>query len=303
MENISREGFEKMTAKHEEEKQQFLNKAHEYALEENKFTPRELLSRVLRKKVEGSSDDYDDVHDYYDQKDRINEILIRHPELRDDEEMMLGVINLCNEDSWGLDQVSETLRDNKQFVLKAIKRNPMFSSRLSDELKDDKDVALMVVKRPGSGMFLENMSKRLRQDEEVLLQAIKSGYPLYRIAERNNDNTWYSIPEKFQHRKDFLIAAARSGDYDGALDYASTEDKNDEDFLAALGSNDSAMGYLDSQIKKHEKSLRDDRLYEVYGRIRKTLEYYKNLKRAIEKVVQKKKMEKSSETEEIKEGN
>lgn len=50
MENINREGFEKMTAAHDKEKDEFVNKAHEQALEENeKFDEDKDRTKDLKK--------------------------------------------------------------------------------------------------------------------------------------------------------------------------------------------------------------------------------------------------------------
>ncbi|HZJ89646.1 MAG TPA: DUF4116 domain-containing protein [Bacilli bacterium] len=65
------------------------------------------------------------------------------------------------------------LQNDRAFVLKALQRNPEVYSYLNEVFQDDKEITLLAVSFPGN-QSLRYASKRLRDDEEVVLCAIEN---------------------------------------------------------------------------------------------------------------------------------
>jgi len=78
------------------------------------------------------------------------------------------------------------LKSNKSFVLKAAevltRQHHAFLRYVDETLKDDKEVVLKVVSMVGDG--LSNASMRLRNDKEVLLAAVKRDIYSLAFAEK-----------------------------------------------------------------------------------------------------------------------
>ena len=105
----------------------------------------------------------------------------------------------------------------KEQVLEALKQNDYYAFFCaSDELRNDKDVALAAVKLNGHSLC--DASDDMRGHKEVVLEAVKqNGFALeYASAELQND-------------RDVVLTAVKQ---DGqALKYASEELQNDRDFI------------------------------------------------------------------------
>ena len=73
-----------------------------------------------------------------------------------------------------LKDCSNRLRNDKDFVLEAVKRTVSGLAFASAELRNDKDVALAAVK--ADGLAIQYVSDRLKNDEEVLVEAWRNVY-------------------------------------------------------------------------------------------------------------------------------
>lgn len=243
MEKLNREGFEKMTAGHVKEKQEFINEAHGQALKENeerKLTPKQQLQNI----VEGAGE-------YYNY-DKASEIIERYPELRDDEEAMLSLV--VSGRSYAPKQASERLRNDKEFALKAVERNGRALHCFSDELRDDEDVVLAAVKQ--RGMSLEYASERLRDNEDIVRAAVEQ------------DGTFEDASDRLRSRKDLLIEAIKRKIYWSKFRKIPAEMLLDDDILVAAGSNNEFV----SELRDQEESVGYPGKEENLKRKRKLLE-------------------------------
>ncbi len=85
-----------------------------------------------------------DLSSMIDGREKLDEILKKNPELRDDEEVMLSLI--MSGTSHAPRQASERLRNDKHFALEAVKRNGRALGYISDAMRDDEEVVLAAVK-------------------------------------------------------------------------------------------------------------------------------------------------------------
>ena len=62
-------------------------------------------------------------------------------------------------------------RDNREFVLKAVKENGKFLDFVAETFKDDKEVVKMALEQDSEA--LEFVSERLKDDKEIVAIGIK----------------------------------------------------------------------------------------------------------------------------------
>lgn len=72
---------------------------------------------------------------------------------------------------WALAYASDKLLEDKDLILKAVKKDGQILYYASKELRDDKEVVLAAV--TNKGLILKYASKRLRGDKEIGLAAIR----------------------------------------------------------------------------------------------------------------------------------
>ena len=88
----------------------------------------------------------------------------------DNKEVVLKVVR---KNGSAIQFVSERLKDDKDFVLTVVKTNVIAIQHASERLKDDKEIVLTAVKQPG-WWALKYASERLKDDKEVSLTAVKN---------------------------------------------------------------------------------------------------------------------------------
>lgn len=224
MEKLNREAFEKMVTGHDKEKQEFINKAHEQALNENeerKLTPRQQLQNIVESVSAGEHYNYD----------KAQEIIERYPELRDDEEAMLSLVSSGR--SFAPTLASERLRNDKEFALKAVKRNGRSLHCFSDALRDDEDVVLEAVKQ--RGLSLEYASERLQDNEKIVMEAVKQ------------DGTLEYASIRLRYRKDVLMEAIKRHISWETFIRMPAEMLLDDDILITAGSDKELINWLRDQ--------------------------------------------------------
>lgn len=93
----------------------------------------------------------------------------------DDEEQALKNLHIDD-----FEKVSDRLKGNKEFAMKAIKKNYLFFEYISDELKSDKEFVLYAVGIQGN--IVDWADKKFLDDEEVIAAAIEKNFRAYTFA-------------------------------------------------------------------------------------------------------------------------
>jgi len=125
---------------------------------------------------------------------------------------------------WDLSAAPDNIRNEPEVVRAALKRNGLQFASASDDLRDDRDMAMLAIRSSGGRVF-EFCSKRLRGDRDLLQLALSSRYPgqalmhasddlrndkvfVLQVVER--DRYWLChIPSNLQDDKDVTLAAVR----------------------------------------------------------------------------------------------
>ncbi len=115
-----------------------------------------------------------------------------------------------------MEYVSDNLKNDKEFVLEAVKSNGYALEYASDNLKNDKDFVLEVVKQDVRA--LEYVPDNLKNDKEFVLEAVKS-----------NGNALKYASDNLRNDKEFVLDAAKY--HSVALQGASDNLKTDKEFL------------------------------------------------------------------------
>ena len=113
--------------------------------------------------------------------------------------------------------------NNKEYILKIIRDSafdPVNLKNASEKIKNDKEVILEAVKKDGASIFYA--SQELRADREIVLEAVRTySYALsYASQELQND-------------KEIVLEAVKHSRL--ALEFASQRLQNDPDILRAAG--------------------------------------------------------------------
>ena len=135
--------------------------------------------------------------------------------------------------------ISNSLKNDKQFILEIIKYNGLILESVSEEFKKDKNIVLAAVKNDGYALYY--VSECLQNDKDIIIESVKSkGYILYYICTsyRNNKkivslavkNCGFALQfasEILQNNKKIVLLAINN--YGFSLKYASEYLKNDKD--------------------------------------------------------------------------
>lgn len=127
---------------------------------------------------------------------------------------------------------------DKQTLIEEIKRKNVWAIKhVSNDLRDDREVILMVVKR--MGLTLKYASKTLRNDPEIVFEAAKeTGWALEHASMSLRSN------------KDFLLKLIKE-DIIHALIFASNELKNDKELvIETVKRNKWMIGYASDKLQK-----------------------------------------------------
>lgn len=96
--------------------------------------------------------------------------LVQNTEFAKDREL---VFLACSSMSEAIQYADESVRNDKEFVLKVLKECPGHAyNHIGDDLKNDKEVALAAVSIEGEAF--QQFSDEIRSDREVFLLAVKS---------------------------------------------------------------------------------------------------------------------------------
>ncbi|KAG2378080.1 hypothetical protein C9374_008702 [Naegleria lovaniensis] len=229
-----------------------------------------------------------------------------HSEL-DDEDLMLKRISL----PFILKYTSDRLKNNRNFVLRAVKSNGKCYRDVLPIFQNDREIVLAAVSNTGSLLYEQQKNRRVlpaqfRNDKEVILAALKSGscsfsnipthlyndkdvvltaleytslyessiaYAVSRFFERNdreviiatiqkNGHYLNSLSYDFSNDRDLLLAAIRNNQVVYALQAASNNLKQDQNFvLDCVKANPSVLNFVCYQFNK-EIRCNFDILYE-----------------------------------------
>ena len=191
--------------------------------------------------------------------------------LVDEKEQLLEAIGNDAHSATTLKFASEELRNDKDFVLKAIRRNGYALQYASDGLKGDKEFILKVMQI--NGLTLKYASERLNDDRDVVLEAVKNNgkslaYSSVRLrddreivleAVKNNGLALKFVPGDLNNDKEVVLTAIKNNI--GALEFASERLKNDKDFISEvekIKAESDSFGDLEDDNNNSESSLNTD---------------------------------------------
>lgn len=104
--------------------------------------------------------------------------------LRDDKEVVIAAVK---QRGLALEFASDRLKDDKEIVLTAVQQFGLALAYASKKLKDDKEIVFAAVQQ--SGLALEHASKKLQNDKEVVFAAIcQDGNAIFYASPRLKDN-------------------------------------------------------------------------------------------------------------------
>ncbi len=134
---------------------------------------------------------------------------------------------------------------NKQEALEAVSQDGMKLEECSNELRNDKDIAIEAVRNREKAMMF--VSEELKYDKEVIQSAFIRSTTL-----RSEIGIAFSfLPEEIQDNEEMALIAISI--FDGAFQYFSDRLKNDENFLARVAAkNSGVLRYFDSKYLKDE---------------------------------------------------
>jgi len=115
------------------------------------------------------------------------------------------IIELINT-NFNLNELSERLRNSKDVVLAAVRRDANNLAYASEELRADREFVLEAVKQ--NGYALEHSSEELRGDREVVLEAMmQDGRALQYASDgvKNEPMTVTRLNGTYGHAREFLI--------------------------------------------------------------------------------------------------
>jgi len=143
-----------------------------------------------------------------------------------------------------LKNASDTLKNDKDIVLEAIKNNGYSLEYASDRLKNDREIVLEAIKT--DFWALKYASDTLKNDKEIVLEAIKNG------------NSLQYASNTLKNDKEIVLEAIKNNGY--FLEYASDTLKNDREIV--LKSIRKRKGYKTyssfiyaGDILKHDKAF------------------------------------------------
>ena len=103
--------------------------------------------------------------------------------LREDEE--LAIIAL-KQNIAAICYLPEKIKDNKEIMIMAIKMNPAVIKYVSKRLQNDKDIAITAIKE--NALAIKYVSKEIQADEEIMLMVVKQNGLLLEYASENLKN-------------------------------------------------------------------------------------------------------------------
>jgi hypothetical protein len=161
-------------------------------------------------------------------------------ELRNNKQFVLKALDACSEDAENyLKNFESNLLSYKKPIYLFKSYNIIFAS-LSDQLKDDKDIVLKVVHRYGDA--IKHASERLRDDREVVLKAVQN---------HHNEFLLQYVSERLRNDEEIILESINNSEY--GIEHASEEIRDNKQIaLIAL----KTKGYI---FKSLSERLRNDK--------------------------------------------
>lgn len=160
--------------------------------------------------------------------------------------------------------LSEGFKNDKEFVIEAVKRDYNALSFVSEKFQDDKEIALAAVKKDCRA--LKDVSERLRDDTNFMLEACLSdrfafSYASDRLTADKKfvlslvekwDNMLNLVSDQFKNDKDIVLAAVKN---DGcSLAFASSALQDDKEVvLAAVKNHGWALMYASDRLRNDKE--------------------------------------------------
>ena len=133
------------------------------------------------------------------------------------------------------------MKDDKDFALLAVEKNPSCFKHVSDKFKDDKDFSLSSVKINSS--CFEHVSDRLKDDKKLALFAVKI-----------NPDNFKHISDRLKDDKDIALALIKlNSDYFHLLS-DKLKDDNDIAFLATKRNRDN-IEHVSDRLKNNQEFI------------------------------------------------
>mmetsp|Transcript_44199 Transcript_44199/g.95180 ORF Transcript_44199/g.95180 Transcript_44199/m.95180 type:complete len:387 (-) Transcript_44199:145-1305(-) len=154
-------------------------------------------------------------------------------ELRDDEEVMLRALHHSNVFGW----CTPRLRQDRDFVLEAVKLDPSVVHHVADDLARDREIALAAVKQ-GGWRITEHLTQfpELWSDRELALEALQS-----------HSESIEFFSEELLADAEVMLEAVKT--WSSALGYADPELLRDRNFmLEAVKSSPTATAYCSKDL-------------------------------------------------------
>ena len=131
-------------------------------------------------------------------------------------------------------------KNNKEYMLNAVKEKGKILEYATEELKDDKELVLEALKQDGEA--LEFASEKLKADKEIILLAIQSA-----------PWTICYASEKLKNDKEIILKCVE--DYGQALYFASEKLRNDEEIVKKAVANKGIIIKYASDRILHNKEI------------------------------------------------
>ena len=163
-------------------------------------------------------------------------------ELKNDRDVVMEALK---KDSFALEYASEDLKKDKEIVKTAIEKRGLALWYASEELKNDRDIVLNAVKN--NGIALGYASLELRKDKEIIITAIKS-----------NGLALEFVSEEFKDQKEIVLMAVKRNGLalrfvkKSLLKYKDYWLNNDEEvIIEALNQNVEALKYVSYNFRNN----------------------------------------------------
>ena len=177
------------------------------------------------------------------------------------------VVSAAVRSGWSFDKVPSELKNNKQIIMAAVKKDPRFYEKLSEDFKKDEEILIAAFEQIKSfysplkfasedlkknktlilkimeldGKSLEHVGTDLKKDREVVLRAVQ-----------NNGWSLQHADIAFQSDREIVMYAAKSG----ASNYIDKSFKTDEEVcLALIQNNVGNMFWCDDSLKNNKNFI------------------------------------------------
>ncbi len=191
---------------------------------------------------------------------------------KDDLESVLEIIEVTGKDfNWS--KLPDSLRNNRDFFLKAIKKSPSYIiNYASENLRNDKEFILEMIKNDSwLGSIFEHISEKFTNNKEFVLEAVRINGSILELdsfpnnlkndkevvieAVKENPYILNNLPEIFRADKEIALEAVRQ---DGeALEFLSENLKNDKEIVIEAIKADgfilSSDGYISENLRNDKE--------------------------------------------------